>query len=173
MNTFNKYYDYTRMVCVCGIQNIHMGGTLEDWEHLCQKVDNLAKYDVNGWMKTYVEGLRPILGQFVETYKGKPHLEFWNNIYQERKEPKSNPYSPSMRRNGWLIKFFTTSDEMYEEVPMESINVPIKIINQVTKVTKEVELRGGTKGVSIEEGHIYRPHFSFAITENFKREEGN
>jgi hypothetical protein len=28
MNTFKKYFDYTNMMCVCGIQNIHMGGSL-------------------------------------------------------------------------------------------------------------------------------------------------
>lgn len=62
------------MICVCGIQNIHMGGVLEDWEKLCTKLKNLEKYDLDGQLKAYVRGLLPVLEQFVETYKGKAHL---------------------------------------------------------------------------------------------------
>ena len=39
-------------------------------------------------MKKYVDRLMPVLGQFTETYKGNAHLEFWNNLYHERKNPK-------------------------------------------------------------------------------------
>ena len=74
MNAFQKYFSYTRGICVCGIQNVHMGGTLEDWERLIQKVQNIVQYDVNGALKKYVKDLTPVLEQFVETYKGKPHL---------------------------------------------------------------------------------------------------
>lgn len=28
MNSFRKYFDFTRMMCICGIQNMHMGGEL-------------------------------------------------------------------------------------------------------------------------------------------------
>jgi len=45
MNSFKKYFDYSRRV---GIQNIHMGGVLEDWEKLCTKLKILKKYDVDG-----------------------------------------------------------------------------------------------------------------------------
>ena len=43
--------------------------------------------------------------------------------------------------------------------------MPIKIINEITNTTKMVNLVGGSRGVSIEAGTIYRPHFSFAIVE--------
>ena len=28
MNAYQKYFDYTRMICICGIQNMHMSGEL-------------------------------------------------------------------------------------------------------------------------------------------------
>ncbi len=34
MNTCKKYFDYTREGAGCGVVNIHMAGTLEDWEKL-------------------------------------------------------------------------------------------------------------------------------------------
>lgn len=49
----------------CGIVKMHMGGTLEDWEHLVRKLDGLLEYDVDGRLKSYVNGLRPVLEQFV------------------------------------------------------------------------------------------------------------
>jgi len=66
--------------------------------------------------------------------------------------------------NGWLIKFFTTQDKLYDEsAPVEEIEVPIKIINEITKTTKQVHLVGGCKGVSVSDKGVYSPHFSFAI----------
>lgn len=84
MNSFKKYFDYTRMICACGIQNIHMGGNFEDWEKLAKKVSYLNEFDVDGQLKKYVRRLEPVIHQFVETYKGRANIEFWNNIYHER-----------------------------------------------------------------------------------------
>jgi len=60
--------------------------------------------------------------------------------------------------NGWLIKFFTTQDKLYDEsAPVEEIEVPIKIINEITKTTKQVHLVGGCKGVSVSDKGVYSP----------------
>lgn len=87
MNGFKKYFDYTRMGGGCGIVNFHMGGKLEDWQNLEKKLLLLRQFDVDGKLKKYVDRLMPVLGQFTSTYKGNPHIEFWNNIYNERKNP--------------------------------------------------------------------------------------
>jgi hypothetical protein len=67
----------------------------------------LRQFDVDGKLKRYVDRLLPVLGQFTETYKGNAHLEFWNNVYFERKDPNDKTYLPSAQVNGWLIRFFT------------------------------------------------------------------
>lgn len=74
MNTCKKYFDYTRFGFACGITNVHMAGTLEDWETLEKKLANLMHYDVNGNLKRYIRGLQPVLEQFTETYKGNVNL---------------------------------------------------------------------------------------------------
>jgi hypothetical protein len=81
MNTYKKYISYTREGGICGIQNIHMGGQLEDWQNLEKKLLSLRQYDVNGQLKQYVDRLLPVLNQFTETYKGNAHEYFWNNLY--------------------------------------------------------------------------------------------
>jgi len=32
MNTYKKYFEYERFATLCGISNVHFGGTLEDWK---------------------------------------------------------------------------------------------------------------------------------------------
>ena len=64
-------------------------------------------------MKKYVDRLMPVLGQFTETYKGNAHLEFWNNLYHERKNPKIEFYEPHDIINGWLMRFFTIKPKFF------------------------------------------------------------
>jgi hypothetical protein len=49
---------------------------------------------------------------------------------------------------------------------IEKISVPIRYINGVTHVGKMVNLVGGCLGISIEDEKVYRPHYSFAITQD-------
>jgi len=80
MNTYQKYFDYGRCIPLCGIQNVHFGGNLQDWKTLITKTENLMEYDVNGKLKSYVKNVVPILEKFVETYEGKVDLTFWNKV---------------------------------------------------------------------------------------------
>lgn len=51
-----------------------------------------------------------------------------------------------------------------DEVAIEEIDVPIKLVNEITKTVKNLNLVGGCRGVSLN-GAVYRPHYSFAIVE--------
>jgi len=37
MDSFKAYFNYTRMMTMCGIENIHFLGTEEDWENVIKK----------------------------------------------------------------------------------------------------------------------------------------
>ena len=37
MNAYQQYFAYERNLCICGIQNIHMGGNLKDWQKIIKK----------------------------------------------------------------------------------------------------------------------------------------
>lgn len=62
------------MIIGCGIQKIHMGGSLEDWEQVGKRLSSLKEFDVDGKLKLYVRRLEPVLEQFIETYKGHAHI---------------------------------------------------------------------------------------------------
>jgi hypothetical protein len=84
MSTFRKYFDYEWLQTLCGIRNVHFMGTLDDWKLLRQKTTQLKSFAVpsrygNGF-DTYIDGILPILDQFIQTYQGNVDHQFWNTV---------------------------------------------------------------------------------------------
>jgi hypothetical protein len=82
MDTFQKYFEYKCYVTRCGIRNAHFMGTLDDWNLLRKKIVGLKKFtmsDENSF-DSYINGLLPIIDQFIQAYQGKVDNEFWNKI---------------------------------------------------------------------------------------------
>lgn len=38
MNSFKNFFDYTRFMAGCGINNVYMAGTREDWSKMIKKL---------------------------------------------------------------------------------------------------------------------------------------
>ncbi len=94
MSTFKKYFDYDYFMTMCGIRNVHFMGTLEDWKVLRQKTEEFKSFTIpseyGDGFDTYVDGLLPILDQFIKTYQGNVDEEFWNTVMDiEHKSGKS------------------------------------------------------------------------------------
>ena len=106
MNSYKKYFEYKRYIPSCGINNIHMAGTLDDWERVVNKTKNLYQYDVDGKLKSYLRRLEPVLKHFIETYRGNVSTHFWNNIYEYRSQG-SGYGGISTSISGWILRFFT------------------------------------------------------------------
>jgi hypothetical protein len=95
MDTYQRYFDYT-MHCVCGIPNITLQGTPDDWQRVRDRIEVLATYDLGWWTSR----LAPILDQFVATSKGDPDSSFWQAIYKPKKV-----YVTDMA-TGWIADLF-------------------------------------------------------------------
>jgi hypothetical protein len=82
MDTFQKYFEYECYMTRCGIRNVHFMGTLDDWKLLHQKTKELKKFSMSGLNSfgSYIDGVLPILDQFIQTYQGKVDNEFWNKV---------------------------------------------------------------------------------------------
>lgn len=82
MSTFQKYFEYRCLITRCGIRNVHFKGTLDDWNNLRQKTEELRKLTVSEHDEfgSYIDGLLPIIDQFIQTYQGNVDEEFWNKI---------------------------------------------------------------------------------------------
>ena len=95
MDIYQAYFEYVIM-CICGIPEITLQGTCEDWQRIRARVEVLATYDLEWWASR----LRPILDQFVRAADGKPDREFWKAIYKPMEVYASD------RVTGWIADLF-------------------------------------------------------------------
>jgi hypothetical protein len=85
MATFKEYFEYRDLATCCGIRNVHFMGTLDDWKLLRHKIEQLSNFTVpkTYWdsdFGSYIDGLLPIIDQFIETYQGNVNNQFWNKV---------------------------------------------------------------------------------------------
>ena len=95
MDIFERYFHYVAL-CVCGIPSVTLEGTVADWERLEQKVEGLARFDLDWWL----EHLRPICRQFVLAAKGQPDISHWQNICKLQSDYGGDVV------NGWIARLF-------------------------------------------------------------------
>lgn len=103
MSNYFIYVVHTR----CGIPNIILKGKTSDWELILEKTKVLSKYELNWW----ITDLIPILEQFVNASKNQIDVEFWNNIYKNRKVGSGSPII-----SGWIINFFPYLNDKSENL---------------------------------------------------------
>ena len=85
------------MMTTCGIPEITLEGTVEDWQMIEAKAQELAQYDLEGW----INGLMPVLKQFTAAAEGEVDKDFWESIYKWNSVGSGNAYI-----TGWILKFF-------------------------------------------------------------------
>ena len=95
MDTLKDYLEF-EIETLCGIPEITLEGTLDDWKKLRDKTLGLAKYDLDWWIKP----LMPILDQFVDAASGKIDVNFWCDMYK-RNNSSGGPYI-----TGWIVTLF-------------------------------------------------------------------
>jgi hypothetical protein len=99
MDTYSHYFRYTIGMCICGIPQITLTGSVEDWQRMRERVEIFETFGLDWWVKR----LRPILRQFVLAAAGEPNREFWQGMYKFR--PPKGPYDASMV-TGWVVDLF-------------------------------------------------------------------
>jgi hypothetical protein len=95
MEAMRSYFIYA-VYSSCGMTQIKLEGSKEDWELILSKTKELEKYDLDWW----TEDLIPVLEKFVEASTGKTDTEFWGQMY------KSHGGSGAPIIDGWILKFF-------------------------------------------------------------------
>lgn len=96
MDAMKSYFTYS-VTSVCGIPEITLEGTTEDWKKIEEKTKQLAQYDLEWWTSE----LAPILAEFTRASKGKVKTKFWQSIYKWNEVGSGNPYI-----TGWILEFF-------------------------------------------------------------------
>lgn len=83
MCTLQTYFEYT-CTELCGIPNVTLKGTPDDWRLLRAKIDRLPSYEVAGRqgpvMHMWRNLLAQVLDEFVKSSEGDVNLKFWDTV---------------------------------------------------------------------------------------------
>jgi hypothetical protein len=100
MESMKAYFEYMLMSIGCGIPEVTLLGTTEDWQKILDKTKRLGEYELTWW----TDELEPVLQEFVNASRGEINKEFWMNMFDQEY------YSLGSGRgsiiNGWITKFF-------------------------------------------------------------------
>ena len=95
MDTFQGYFEY-EMRCGCGIPEITLLGTPEDWASMIPRVKYLGDFGLKNWS----EALVPVLGKIAETAAGEVDKDFWRSFFRYQSG------SGSAELTGWILTLF-------------------------------------------------------------------
>ncbi len=171
LNAFQPYFNYTFMIGICGIPQITLEGTAEDWQKVIDKSKKLATYELDWW----INELLPVLKEIKETANGKIDKQFWMNMF---KQHTPDEYGASDIIDGWIVRFFpyakngvkTDLFSMYADsfkyLPDQIVNIPFLYIEDdlINPIHKNLEFLAGFFGLEQNEKDLsLRPVIEWSI----------
>jgi Domain of unknown function (DUF4419) len=100
MESMKAYFGYFADIS-CGIPEITLEGSPEDWQQIEQRAAKLARYDLDWWLRD----LQPMLAEFTRTAQGRGNREFWAGILRDLHEAGCGAISDTFI-TGWIVKLF-------------------------------------------------------------------
>ena len=95
LGAMRSYFTYEVMT-LCGIPEITLEGTPEDWRAVAERARRFAGLDLGWWL----EALEPVLDQFARASRGEVDRPFWQSLYRLHDE------SGGPLITGWITAFF-------------------------------------------------------------------
>ena len=153
METTKAYFEFVVVYIACGIPEVTLLGTTEDWQKVYDKAMQLRSFDLAWW----IDELKPILKQFIKASEGNADIKFWRNMFKWHTQKE---YGTTNVIDGWIVKFFpydnygkrfdlktlTRDSSLPDEMAQADVRF-IEINPDGTKVETMVELRGGFMGL--------------------------
>jgi hypothetical protein len=95
LDAMQSYFSY-EFHSACGIPQIVLEGTADDWARVAERTRGLARFGLDWW----IGPLSPILNEFVSAAQGQANPGFWRSIYKVE-GGSGGPYI-----SGWITGFF-------------------------------------------------------------------
>jgi hypothetical protein len=106
MESVKSYFEYKLFTLGCGIPDITLTGTPDDWRKVREKTQSLKGYGLDWW----IDRLDPILKQFVDAAQGTVDTEFWMEMVGSSKFRKMGCGMPTdktdLKFDGWFTTFY-------------------------------------------------------------------
>jgi hypothetical protein len=141
LDAVQSYFQYV-MRTLCGIPAITLEGTTADWESLAERSEEFAEVGLGRW----IEGIRPVLQQFVLASRGDADVAFWRSLY------KLNDQSGGPVITGWIRAFFPYLKDGHTgraSVPVEGLLAGGRDVAPMLSADQEGR-RGFVKGPTME-----------------------
>ena len=182
MAAMQEYFDY-EMIEICGIPQVILEGTPEDWQRIVDRTEWLRRYRLDWW----VDEMLPVLRKIVLAAQGEVDQAFWRNMYKQHDMTTHGCGEPEVLCDGWIVKFFPYDDidfradwykntppeyfrnnlqtlyDVAEDLPPEITVVPLKYITLLSD-TLMLRLYAGFVGLSQDEAtHALKPEIGWFI----------
>lgn len=95
MSTLQPYFEFTAGIA-CGIPEITLLGTVDDWKNIAARIEKLGDYGLAKW----ADLLRRVLKQFVAAKSGNIEKDFWEDICRVERGGYDGAFL-----NGWITVF--------------------------------------------------------------------
>ncbi|MDD3036736.1 DUF4419 domain-containing protein [Bacteroides sp.] len=154
METVKPYFEFIVIYVGCGIPEITLEGTPEDWEKVLDKAMKLKKYNLKWW----ISELEPLLQEFVKASKGDINKNFWRSMFKYHSQEK---YGAPNIIDGWIVKFFPYDNkdkrnnlkqlEGGKNLPNEIVKVDIKFVEPYNDSIIETQLELWSGFIGLEQ----------------------
>lgn len=184
MDTFQAYFSYV-ILMGCGIPEIHLRGSVDDWRSVRARARMLGEYGLEGW----VDVLDPVLEQFERAARGDVDRSFWRSLFRYDEISGGNalngwiqtlfPYLQDrwgdLRKNKtmkrWSQRFRAAEQERSLDwqgpdlnvLPPSLGSVPVRMVDMSTGETHELRFVAGLFGVVEEPDGALAPEFGWAV----------
>ncbi|KAK5584757.1 hypothetical protein RB653_006374 [Dictyostelium firmibasis] len=187
MATVKSFFEF-KMSLMCGLPELTLLGTVDDWVNVKNRVEKLKEFDFKGnkdggCMKSWTELLSPIINEIIDSVNGKPDLQWWNRIANQEGGGSGPRYI-----SGWITAFCVfnndgkwmgknnTRTEMFggqlkhntewifvdtNEIPKGFLFVPVKIDDNGTPY--ETEFFAGHMAVTSDDPYSIQPNIDWCI----------
>lgn len=116
MAAMKSYFSY-KMSMMCGIPNVTLLGTPEDWKKLRKRLEKLLEYDLDGNIKEWYSLLAPIFDEMVNSSEGNHNLDFWSKSCHYISGGSGPSYI-----SGWISSFSVFNKEGKWQGSKRSVN---------------------------------------------------
>jgi len=177
MNAVKSFFEYSVMT-ECGIPQITLDGTPEDWKRLLDKVNKLKELNEDDCLELnwWLDRLVPVVEKICETgISRNADREFWSEIY------KYTGFSGNEFISGWITSFFPYLAKGRNPFMTDTIttnNIP----KQVSEVPftwayykKDISMKfyGGFLGAEYEQNtKTIKPTYFWCVSYDEGREDG-
>jgi Domain of unknown function (DUF4419) len=186
MDTFQAYFEY-EMRAGCGIPQITLLGTPDDWRSLRRRAQTLSEYGLKHW----AFALLPVLDRIVAAAEGADDPPFWRSFFHYESGSGGSaltgwinvlfPYLVDWKTNRATIpnEFMAPWQQNFAkpprgwndtpgpgmgQLPGGLASAPVKVVDDRTGESHDMRFVGGMFGVTEDAAGVLSPEFGWAIT---------